>query len=362
MCRHGFRRLRTQKLAVLKVFFCILVLCYLLWTYWRNVVLFVRFVSQPEYRECVHRRRNYELEGRTDPLYVTLAIHGRLGNWMYGYASLIGIARANGYTPYLSPSHPLNTYFVLSNKRDEPAECLRVVYDDRPCAYNPEFMNLPNGNVSIEGYIQSWKYFKLVEHEVRKEFQLSGDFKTRVLKQFSKLVEVYIREGRTIISIHVRRGDVLKPEARKLGFCHAPKSYFDKAMKHMLDKFPHSAFLVMSDDIPWCQENLNPPKVEGKPVPIVFSPGYSMGTDFGMLTVCNHSIVSVGTFGWWGAWLANGHVVYYKDFPLPGTKIDYETVKEDFFPEHWVAISSCVTVTISHSLMCLLLVFAFRCC
>jgi galactoside 2-L-fucosyltransferase 1/2 len=31
------------------------------------------------------------------------------------------------------------------------------------------------------------------------------------------------------------------------------------------------------------------------------------------LSMCNHTIITVGSFGWWSAWLANGTTVYFKD-------------------------------------------------
>ena len=288
--------------------------------------------------------------------------HGRLGNWLFGYSSLLGIAKANGYIPYLHTSHPLNSYFRLSKVRSRDAECLFDVYDDRPCTYTPSMMNLPSSNISIDGYIQSWKYFRFMEKDLRQELQVHSHLAEYGKKMFLKHVGSYIDAGRLVISIHVRRGDVLKPEARKLGFCHAPKEYFDHAMRYMLKLFPYSVFLVTSDDISWCEDNLKPPilrdilsdvkikkiqrnnpgiksRVFDEKVPIVFSHSHSSWDDFSMLMLCNHSIMSVGTFGWWGAWFAGGHVVYYDGFPLPGSQVDYDTNKEDFFPSDWVALS-----------------------
>ena len=108
------------------------------------------------------------MQGLTDALYVTLKRHGRLGNWMYGYASLLGIAKANGYRPYLLESHPLNLYFDISHTLRSSAQCLNELYDSRPCAFNSKFLTLPYGNTSIDGYIQSWKYFKHFQNSAPK--------------------------------------------------------------------------------------------------------------------------------------------------------------------------------------------------
>ena len=305
----------------------------------------------------------FNFQEKSSPLYVTKERHGRLGNWLFGYSSLLGIAKANGYLPYFLSSHPLNSYFQLSYVRNIDAECLFDVYDDLPCTYTSSMMNLPSGNISIDGYIQSWKYFRFIEKELRQELKVRPHLDHYAKKLLNKYVGSHIAAGRLVISIHVRRGDVLKPEARKLGFCHAPKEYFDNAMRYMLNLFPHSVFLVTSDDISWCIDNIKPPilrdllseaklskikhdnpkiksSVFDERVPIVYSQSRSSWDDFSMLMLCNHSIISVGTFGWWGAWFAKGHVVYYDGFPLPGSKIDYETNKEDFFPSDWVALSA----------------------
>ncbi|XP_013078848.2 galactoside alpha-(1,2)-fucosyltransferase 2-like [Biomphalaria glabrata] len=325
--------------------FGIAVVVLLVLIYWHPAVHAFKFVWSPEYRECVLQSRNYELEEKSTPLYVTLKFHGRLGNWMYGYASLLGIAKANGYIPYLPSSHPLVSYFPLTKIRSSNAECLQVVYDERPCTYNPLFFNLPPGNITIDGYLQSWKYFRFMEEEIRHEFKLHTHLKISARDQLNGYVGKYLKEGHLVISIHVRRGDVLTEGAKKMGFRHAPASYFQSAMSYMLERYPNSVFFVTSDDIEWCKENIKSPRsVHSNQIktaaPVVFSESTHFWEDFAMLTLCNHSIISVGTFGWWSAWLANGHVVYYKDYSFPGSKLDYETTREDFFPTHWVSLSS----------------------
>ncbi|RUS78043.1 hypothetical protein EGW08_014182 [Elysia chlorotica] len=353
-----------KRLALLvKVLLVVAGISYLAWVNRHLVIHAGKFLIDGSYRSCVHRRRNYELEEKSSPLYVTKRIHGRLGNWLFGYSSLLGIAKANGYLPYFLSSHPLNSYFQLSHVRSSPAECLFDVYDDLPCTYTSSMMNLPSGNISIDGYIQSWKYFRFIEKELRQDLKVHPHLSLYAQKLFHKHLGPHIAAGRLVISIHVRRGDVLTPEARKLGFCHAPKEYFDNAMRYMLKLFPYSVFLVASDDIEWCIDNIKPPilkdllseaklskikhdnpkiksSVFNERVPIVYSKSHSSWDDFSMLMLCNHSIISVGTFGWWGAWFAKGHVVYYDGFPLPGSKIDHETNKEDFFPSDWVALST----------------------
>ena len=61
-----------------------------------------------------------------------------------------------------------------------------------------------------------------------------------------------------------------------------------------------------------------------------------------MLASCDHVIMTVGTYGWWGAYLAGGDVVYYwdreqclHDPPLP---VEIKR-PQDFFLPSWVPLT-----------------------
>lgn len=77
----------------------------------------------------------------------------------------------------------------------------------------------------------------------------------------------------------------------------------------------------------------------GSYVNITFCPeGQSPGQDLAILSLCNHTVVSAGTFGWWAAWLANGTTVYFDNWPRNGTKLDGKFDRRDYYPSHWVPI------------------------
>ena len=69
-------------------------------------------------------------------------------------------------------------------------------------------------------------------------------------------------------------------------------------------------FIVASDDKIWCQKFLAKDDV------IVTSIENSAELDFAVLKNCNHSIISVGTFGFWTGYLhLNGEVIRASTFP-----------------------------------------------
>ena len=72
---------------------------------------------------------------------------------------------------------------------------------------------------------------------------------------------------------------------------------------------------------------------------VTFSLSGDYKFDLVLLSLCNHSIMTVGTFGWWGSWLTNGTVVYYDYQNKPGSYFARRMRTEDFFPPSWIPIS-----------------------
>ena len=68
--------------------------------------------------------------------------------------------------------------------------------------------------------------------------------------------------------------------------------------------------------------------------------GLSQEFDLALLAQCNDSIMSVGTFGWWGAWLAGGDVIYFNQPIENGSNIGIHKfwVNKDFFWPTWIGM------------------------
>jgi galactoside 2-L-fucosyltransferase 1/2 len=78
------------------------------------------------------------------------------------------------------------------------------------------------------------------------------------------------------------------------------------------------------------QENICKPTVD-------FSVGNSASADLAILSSCNHSVVTAGSFGWWAAWLANGYTVYYGNYP-PFDRVNLTSHARDYIPTNWFGI------------------------
>ena len=63
--------------------------------------------------------------------------------------------------------------------------------------------------------------------------------------------------------------------------------------------------------------------------------------DMASLASCDHSIITVGSFGWWTGWLTNGKVTYVKWPAKPNSTLikQYSHDYSDYFYPNWVGLS-----------------------
>ena len=155
------------------------------------------------------------------------------------------------------------------------------------------------------------------QHMIDYHFLWEPKLKPRILQNF-KLKEKYVKMANETIKkmvkkknfipvgIHVRKGDYIRYEKGK-NLLHLSAEFYVKSMNVFKKKLgKKTVFLLITDDIKWCQDNL--PK--RKDLFIVSDPGKSkeegVGHDLAIMSLCQHSIVSRGTFSRWSKFLAGG--------------------------------------------------------
>ncbi|KAF4527196.1 hypothetical protein B566_EDAN006123 [Ephemera danica] len=150
-------------------------------------------------------------------------------------------------------------------------------------------------------------YWRQLPHEMRLHQELLVVASEIIRNITNKVKESNSDENQEIqfVGVHIRRTDYahhmssVNPNAEL-----ANASYFQHAMQWIRDKLSPQlvAFLVLSDDVEWCRENLNASDV--------FLPGTgnssSPGLDLAILASCNHTILAYGTFSLTAAMLAQG--------------------------------------------------------
>jgi hypothetical protein len=240
---------------------------------------------------------------------------GRLGNQMFQYAALKGIARNRGYdfTIPFSPElddwqdHQLSKYFKLDpNIRLESPSGQNERWESN-FHFDEILFQTCDDNTDLMGYFQTEKYFKHIRKEILNDFTI----KEKIKKPF-----------KNYISLHVRRGDyVNQPQFHPV----CSTEYYFKA----LDRMPSLPVVVMSDDIEWCEE---------------FIPGslYLKGTsnihDLSIMTQADHNIIANSSFSWWGAWLnKNPDKLVIAPKNWFGPAYDHYNMN-NLLPESWIQI------------------------
>ncbi|KAL4238447.1 glycosyltransferase 11 [Mactra antiquata] len=175
--------------------------------------------------------------------------------------------------------------------------------------------------MTMTGFRQSWKYFHKIESVVAEIFR--KDFKGNSLSKAQSFVKTVSNATYTVVGVHIRRTDI--HIYRSNGSNYADVDYFNKAMTYFRIFYHKVRFIIMSDDLKWVKYNL-------KSSDIFYSPFKSAADDIALMSLCNHMIVTYGTFGWWGAWLANGTTVYLPEKYIEPVKVLPKMDSDYFIP------------------------------
>lgn len=137
-----------------------------------------------------------------------------------------------------------------------------------------------------------------------------------------------------VVGLHVRRGDFLDKVNADWGYAVATPQYFTRATSWFVNKYGEDIlFLVASDDVAWAKENIDFSGAKHE-----FSTSNAPHEDFITMIGCDHHIISVGSFGWWTAFLSGGDVVYYLDFPTPLSRHSENHKHYDYYPSQWIGL------------------------
>jgi hypothetical protein len=245
--------------------------------------------------------------------FSNLGNYGRMGNQMFQYAALRGIANQNNFDWVVPAQEKFkDTYHSVSNIFDcfellQARERMKDVEFEYLIQEPPNnifcsdlFYSCPD-NSDLIGYFHSKRYFSSIRKIIFNEFKFLNDNKPIDIDKY--------------ISIHVRRDDYIGFE----GVCpQQPDEYYISALLNFDKKLP---VIVSSDDIEWCSEQ------------DVFSSdrfimsGLDPYKDMFIMSQANGNIISNSTYAWWGAYLSkNKNVVMPKNWygPMASTHSNKE--------------------------------------
>lgn len=156
------------------------------------------------------------------------------------------------------------------------------------------------------------------------------NFKNKSLLSISdKNISVLTKiENTESVSLHVRRGDYLKPNCIEIFGNICTEEYYKEAISIIKDRIPNANFFIFSDDIEWCKNNLNIENAEY----IDWNTENDSIYDMYLMSHCKANIIANSTFSYWAAKISNNYnVIYPKKWfankPAP-----------DMFPNKWIGL------------------------
>ena len=106
-------------------------------------------------------------------------------------------------------------------------------------------------------------------------------------------------------------------------------TYVHNAMNYFTSRYHNVHFLVASQDGDWCRKYISRDRSD-----VTIMEGNSAAVDLAALTLTDHMIVSIGTFGWWAGFLNPGEKTYMKNFIIEGT--DFRNAFDDVYAKDYI--------------------------
>lgn len=279
-----------------------------------------------------------------------LGNNGRLGNQMFQYAALRGLAAAKGYEwcipPFTTPrvdNYSLANCFVMGSVKSTNQYILdrghAPVVVERQFHFDQELFSLCPNDLSLNGFFQTEKYFKHIEGQIREDFT----FHDQILNPCKEMVDSI---GEQPLFLHVRRGDPNLVDARGFKWSYTqcssqhppqPIEYYEEALKHFPEDQP---VIVCSDSPEWVKEQeffSDDRFLISEPEEKYPDGSYTPYVDLCLMSLCSGAIIANSSLSWWGAWLQNGRgkIIAPKMWFGPAYA---DKITDDLYCEGWEVI------------------------
>jgi len=235
---------------------------------------------------------------------------GRLGNQMFQYAALKGIASYHQTEYSFPPDNLLHQGFKIPQRKLDLRQPQIV---ERFYEFDEDIFSYCEGD--LYGFFQSEKYFSHIEEDIRKDFKFCD-----IMYESCFHYRKNILSEKTV-ALHVRRGDYVTDS----NFILLDLDYYQRALKYFLD----NDVIIVSDDIEWCKDNFKGDRFK-------FSLSNNQFIDLCLMSLCNYHITSNSSFSWWGSWLARSKKTVAPSKWFTGDYSHWNT-KDLYLPE-WIIV------------------------
>lgn len=285
-------------------------------------------------------------------------LRGGLGNQMFQYAAAYSLSKSKGTSILVDSLEFKKTSFNLeltvfnqlqltfSNKLDcyiqfpmafvpglrklfkkitpKIAADKRKYFYEYKFSYINEIDHAPK-TCYLDGYWQSYKYLKNHEQDIREIYTFSKPEDPNNLDFLKQIHES------NSVSIHIRRGDYLKPGIKEV-HGNLGLEYYQAAIDAINSKVQSSKFFIFSNDINWVKKSLDFGTDQ-----VVYIDNNNPGhLDMYLMSQCKNNIMANSSFSWWGAWLNQNPskvvIAPQKWFATPNKDT------QDLCPTNWIRI------------------------
>lgn len=303
---------------------------------------------------------------------VTVRIRGGLGNQMFQYAAARALSIHNDNdqlridpSPLFDPTpwknftfrnYALSTVFGIDPPFTTVAKVMDKVripyfakgfnkyyarmlgkigywhfFSDRHASVFDEDLFKLRGNIYLDGYFQTEKYFKEYEPQIRKDFTFRPPLEGASAELARQI------ESTNAVSVFFRRKEMVRVRAFIDRYYVATPKFYERAVALIKEKAgPNPTFYISSDEIEWCRQNF---KIDA---PHVFVGDEHNGPECAnalrLMSLCKHFITPNSSFSWWAAWLStNKNKVVVA--PKLWVRDEHEDTR-DALPASWYAVDS----------------------
>lgn len=253
---------------------------------------------------------------------IITALKGGLGNQMFQYAlgrtlslknddvlklDTTGLSRANEIGDIYRP-FALNAFNIEASIAT-PEESVRLKYPKgslskvwrkfefkvlrkQHVGFEPDMLK-KRGDLYLDGYWQSPKYFESIRSTLLQDFTLRTPMSNSAESMANRM------KATTSVSVHIRRGDYVANPKVAAAYGPCTETYYKNAVAEVIKHVASPTWFIFSDDIDWVKDNLNFPGT------VIYVSGEAANDQEELLLMasCTHNVIANSSFSWWGAWL-----------------------------------------------------------
>jgi hypothetical protein len=201
------------------------------------------------------------------------------------------------------------------------------------------YEDFPNveGNVYINGYLESYKFISDNTRNIMNELITSNNNYVQIAKSLFNIIKEHFNDydDDNYIFLHIRRGDIHDNNKTYIDYDYVKKAYHKiKDLK----KKDNMNVIVFSDNINWCYDNINflpntyyLDNISNVYIELILMSMINNGILISIKYIEQDNSYHRSTLSWWGAFLGNKN----KIITIPD-KIG-EDIQEYYLPE-WILV------------------------